>query len=51
MYWVYEVVYELIRKYLNKEMFVCVFGISLLGFVYIGNFCEIVMIYFVVRVF
>ncbi|WP_243522142.1 lysine--tRNA ligase [Bacillus pseudomycoides] len=49
MHWAYQIAHELIRKYPNKETFVCASGISPSGSVHIGNFREIITTYFVVR--
>ncbi|MCM1992146.1 lysine--tRNA ligase [Oceanirhabdus seepicola] len=49
MHWAQRIAEDLIRKYPEKEVFVCASGISPSGSVHIGNFREIITTYFVVR--
>ncbi len=49
MHWAFRIAEELIRKYPDRQTFVCSSGISPSGSVHIGNFREVVTTYFVVR--
>ncbi|MBH0172375.1 lysine--tRNA ligase [Fictibacillus sp. 23RED33] len=49
MHWAFRIAEELIRKYPDRETFVCASGISPSGSVHIGNFREVITTYFVVR--
>ncbi|HET7658692.1 MAG TPA: lysine--tRNA ligase, partial [Bacillales bacterium] len=49
MHWAYQMAKDLIRKYPDRETFICASGISPSGSVHIGNFREIVTTFFVVK--
>ncbi len=49
MHWAMQIAQELVKKYPDRETFVCASGISPSGSVHIGNFRELVTTFFVVK--